>query len=74
MGDLRAMRYATRGSIGYMFALFGLDVAPMLTVDLPLNNIRGDMSLDPHTDIGIHGASGWHITSIYVSLAVFFKP
>jgi hypothetical protein len=60
--------------VGYKFALFGLDVAPMLTVDLPLNNIRPDVPLDPSTDIGIHGASSWHITSIYLSLAAFFKP
>ena len=45
----------------------------MLTADLPLNNIRADASLDPVADPGIHGASGWHITSINLSIAAFFK-
>jgi hypothetical protein len=74
MGDLRAMRYSARVSAGYKFDLFGLEIAPMFNVDLPLNNIRPDVPLDPFTDPGLHGASGWHITSIDLSLAVFFKP
>jgi hypothetical protein len=74
MGDLRTMRYAVSVSTGYKFDFLGLEIAPMFTVNLPLNNIRPDVPLVPFTDPGLHGASGWRITSIYVSLEAFFKP
>ena len=74
MGDLRTMRYAVSVSTGYKFDLLGLEIAPIFTVDLPLNNIRPDVPLDPFTDLGLHGTSGWHITSFSLSLEAFFKP
>ncbi|HET6400024.1 MAG TPA: hypothetical protein VFH95_01365 [Candidatus Kapabacteria bacterium] len=74
MGDLRDMRYAMKISAGYKFDVFGLKIASIFSADLPLNNIRSDTPLDPFTDVGLHGASGWHVTTIYFSLAVFFKP
>ena len=73
MGDLRSMRYAALVSVGYKFNAFGVELAPMLTADFPLNNIREDATLNPVLDSGIHGASGWHLTSLDLSVAILFK-
>jgi hypothetical protein len=72
MGDLRSMRYAARVSAGYKFNAFGLEFAPIFTVDVPFNNIRADYPLDPTIDLGVHGANNWRLTSIDFSIAVFF--
>ena len=60
--DIRSMRYSAILSAGYDISLLGMTVAPMITYDLPL------------TDIRAVNANGWRIASLYGSVAFRFSP
>ncbi len=58
--NVRSARYATKFSAGYEFNLGGIQVAPILTADVPMN------------DLSIEQATNWKITTIYGSIEVRF--
>ena len=60
--DIRSMRYSALLSAGYDFGLLGFRIAPMITYDVPLSEIR---SVD---------ASSWRVSSLYGSVAFMFSP
>jgi hypothetical protein len=61
------IRYSAHLSAGYSFGLLGIQVAPTVTLDLPLSEIYS-VSVDPKNV----QSSYWGITTIYGSVAVFF--
>ena len=56
--DIRSMRYDAKFSAGYNIALSGLTLAPMITYDLPLNDLRTSH------------AENWRLSSVYGSIVL----
>ena len=63
--DARSQRYAAAFSVGYRFHFLLLDVSPMLTADIPLNELRSEVWGQEH-------ASDWKVSMYTASLVIFF--
>jgi hypothetical protein len=58
--DVRKASYHAKLSAGYSIGFLGIALEPAIYVKEPL------------TDLSVAGASGWHVTTLYASLAIRF--